>query len=517
MSLINWSWLFLVMYIGIMCCIGVYAQRKVKNADDFATARGSYGPFFLALAYAATTASGATFLGLPALAYQWGTSSLWYIFLYPVGVYIGVLISMRLVSTVGERFGNRSIPEYLGERYQSDGIRILVALMSLILLFYLIGQLVSGLVMFQLMLGLGKSSALIITTLVLLFYVVMGGAHADILSDGIQGAMMLILAIIVVFITLNGVGLEGGLSGLIKELKDQDLLLTGIFNSESSLFSSWWSVIVIVFAHIPLGLLPHLGNKLWALKSPNDRTTFIWMAASFGLTLSLMGIGGFLARAHFGEDLLTGSGNPNQALPLLFIEIFPSWLAALIGIGILSAVMSTADGLVISSSQIIANDLYRKTYIARNKIKLSDAEIDNNVLNISRVSTIVILISCAFFAQALINKNVALIVWIGIGGMMAAFSGPLIIGALWRGVTRSGAYAGLISGMGTFVILHAQLLDPLWFENGSVTQNITGWLLKQGPNPFACTFLGEIISVFITILVSKFSIKLPKEHIDQLF
>ena len=517
MSLINWSWLFLVMYIGIMCCIGVYAQRKVKNADDFATARGSYGPFFLALAYAATTASGATFLGLPALAYQWGTSSLWYIFLYPVGVYIGVLISMRLVSTVGERFGNRSIPEYLGERYQSDGIRILVALMSLILLFYLIGQLVSGLVMFQLMLGLGKSSALIITTLVLLFYVVMGGAHADILSDGIQGGMMLILAIIVVFITLNGVGLEGGLSGLIRELRDQDPLLTDIFNSESSLFSSWWSVIVIVFAHIPLGLLPHLGNKIWALKSPNDRSTFIWMAASFGLTLSLMGIGGFLARAHFGEDLLTGSGNLNQALPLLFIEIFPSWLAALIGIGILSAVMSTADGLVISSSQIIANDLYRKTYIARNKIKLSDAEIDNNVLNISRVSTIVILISCAFFAQALINKNVALIVWIGIGGMMAAFSGPLIIGALWRGVTRSGAYAGLISGMGTFVILHAQLLDPLWFENGSVTQNITGWLLKQGPNPFACTFLGEIISVFITILVSKFSIKLPKEHIDQLF
>ena len=52
-----------------MCFIGVYAQKKVKNADDFAIARGSYGPFFLALAYAATTASGATFLGLPALAY----------------------------------------------------------------------------------------------------------------------------------------------------------------------------------------------------------------------------------------------------------------------------------------------------------------------------------------------------------------------------------------------------------------------------------------------------------------
>ena len=117
----------------------------------------------------------------------------------------------------------------------------------------------------------------------------------------------------------------------------------------------------------------------------------------------------------------------------------------------------------------------------------------------------------------LLSAVAGLIVWIGIGGMMAAFSGPLIIGALWRGVTRSGAYAGLISGMGTFVILHAQLLDPLWFENGSVTQNITGWLLKQGPNPFACTFLGEIVSVLTTILVSKFSAKLPREHLDQMF
>ena len=47
---------------------------------------------------------------------------------------------------------------------------------------------------------------------------------------------------------------------------------------------------------------------------------------------------------------------------MLFIELFPTWLAALIGVGILAAIMSTADGLVVSSSQIIANDLYRRTF-----------------------------------------------------------------------------------------------------------------------------------------------------------
>jgi len=67
MSLTTWSWIFLVFYISAMLGIGFYAQRRIRHADDFATARGAYGPYFLALAFAASTASGATFLGSPPL------------------------------------------------------------------------------------------------------------------------------------------------------------------------------------------------------------------------------------------------------------------------------------------------------------------------------------------------------------------------------------------------------------------------------------------------------------------
>ena len=69
-----------------------------------------------------------------------------------IGVYVGILISMRLIAT-GNRFGNRSIPEYLGDRYQSDTMRLMVSLLSLVLFFYLAGQLVSGVVMFEIMLA----------------------------------------------------------------------------------------------------------------------------------------------------------------------------------------------------------------------------------------------------------------------------------------------------------------------------------------------------------------------------
>ena len=516
MSLITWSWLFLVLYVGLMLAFGLIGQRRIQHADDFATARGSYGPFFLALAFAASTASGATFLGGPGLAYEWGLSSVWGNFLYPMGVYFGVLISMRLIATSGNRFGNRTIPEYLGDRYQSEGIRVLVSIMSLVLFFYLAGQLVSGLVMFETMLGLAPEWALIITTAVLLFYVVLGGAHADILTDGVQGFMMLALAGVVIVLFLVGFGTEGGLSGMIDNLGAQDDKLVGPLNPTTPLYHSWWSIVAILFAHIPLGLLPHLGNKLWALKDSGGQMPFVRMAFVFGITLGMMGLGGLLARALLGDALLAEGSNPNESLPLLFIELFPTWLAALVGIGVLSAIMSTADGLVVSSSQIIANDLYRRTIVPRLKSQPSEEVLDKRVLLISRVSTVVVLFICMGMAWALMDVNIALIVWIGTGGMMAAFAGPLVVGALWRGVTRRGAYAGLATGFVTFIVLHTQLLDPAWFAPGTL-HDIVAWLYREGPNPFSCAAMGEFMSVTLTFAVSKLTQPLAKDHIRAMF
>lgn len=516
MSLIAWSWLFLFVYIGLMVGIGVFAQRRIKHADDFATARGSYGAVFLALAFAASTASGATFLGTPALGYEWGMAAQWGNFLYPIGLYFGVLICMRLIATSGNRFGNRSIPEYLGDRYQSEGIRVLVTLMSLVLLFYLAGQLVSGLVMFEVMLGLPKEWALLITTLVLLVYVVLGGAHADILTDGLQGFMMLALAVVVIVLVVFGVGVDGGFLGVVSNLAEQDENLVKPLNPATPLYHSWWSLVAIVLAHMPLGMLPHLGNKLWALKATGRQMSFVKLAFAFGLTLGMLGLAGLLSRALLGDALYEPGANPNSALPMLFIELFPTWLAALIGVGVLSAVMSTADGLVVSSSQIVANDLYRRSIAPRLHGDLGVEELDRRVLWLSRVSTVAVLVLAMGMAWALLDVNIALIVWIGSGGMMAAFAGPLVVGALWRGVTAKGAYAGLLAGFGTFVVLHTGMLDPAWFAPGALRQTVT-WLAGESPNPYSCAAMGEIVSVLITVGVSKLTQPLPQAHVDEMF
>ncbi len=487
MSLQAWSWTFFILYSIGMLGLGAWAAGRVKRADDYAVARQSYGPLSLALAFAATGASGATFLGLPGLAYSSGISVMLYAVCFPIGMYIGVFICLRVVSQTGNDFGSRSIPEYLGDRYGSDRIRIIAALMSLILFFYLAGQLVAGLVMFETMLGLSQGPALIITTLVLLLYVTLGGAHADILTDAFQGGVMLLIAFGVLVMFLVGYGVDGGLGGVMQQLSDQDPNTVRWLHPTTQIVGSPWAIVAIIIAHIPLGMLPHIGNKLWALKAGAAQRRFLIVAFVSALLLPMMSLGGVLARVHLGDSLLDGGAN--QAIPELFVTLFPSWLAALLGVAVLCAVMSTADGLVVSSAQVFANDLYRRTFAKRWSPNLSEEALDRRVLTVSRWATVGVLAASAAVAWALLDVNVALLVWMGIGGMTSALAGPLLIGSLWPGVTERGALFGMLTGFIMFGLLHTQSIP-------------VPWLLTQGPNPFACAALASMSGVVMTVGLS---------------
>ena len=146
----------------------------------------------------------------------------------------------------------------------------------------------------------------------LTIYVFMGGAHADILTDGAQGVMMLVLAVVVIFLFVFAVGTDGNLGDLIDNLERQDDNLVGPLNTSTPLYHSWWSIACIVLAHIPLGLLPHLGNKLWALKGTDQQKSFIKLAFTFGITLGMLGLAGLLARGLLGDSLYAEGSTPTR-------------------------------------------------------------------------------------------------------------------------------------------------------------------------------------------------------------
>ena len=488
-------------YIAAMVGFGIYASRQIKSADDYATARGSYGPLLLALAFASTAASGATFLGVPGLAYTHGVSILWIAFLYPIGIYLGVLICQKNVAQFGNQSGARSIPEYLGERYQSEALRISAAILSLLLLFYLAGQLVAGLVMFEMMLGLSKGVALTITAVVLLGYVTLGGAHADILTDGAQSFLMIVLAIAIAVLFFTGFGV-GGFDNLLASLEQQDPTLLNNFNQATPITSSTWSYITVVIAHIPLGLLPHIGNKLWALKNQSLRSRFLILAFIFGMILPMMALGGLLARALLGDDLI-GNG-ANTALPALFLQLFPSWLAALLGIGVLAAIMSTADGLLISTSQVFANDIYRRSIAPRWQAHISEADLDKIVLQVSRVVTVLTLLGAIALGWSIMHLNITLLIWAGVGGFTAALMGPLVLGSLWKGLTPAAALSGFWVGAISFVVIHSGWLSAQW-AYGSSFDTLARSFDYYAASPYSAATIGGLLSLICCYTVSQFT------------
>ncbi len=511
-----YSWVFLIVYMILMLGVGFWGAKRVKNSDDFATARSSFGPIFLALAFASSAASGGTFMGLPALAYEYGVSALWYAFLYPIGVYFGVLICAKLVSSSGSKFGNRSIPEFLGDRYQSEFIRIAVAIFSLLLLFYLSSQLVAGLVIFEQMLGLSPVWALTLTCGVLTAYVVLGGAHADILTDGLQGSLMLLMAIGIGLMFFFGIGIEGNLGTVFSSIEKMDEKLISPVNERSPIAHSYWAIISVMIAHIPLGMLPHVGNKLWALKSNSMRQQFLVVTFAFGMIMPLIALGGILARFTLGDALFAEGSNPNESIPALFIEIMPTWLAALLSIAVLSAIMSTADGLVVSSSQVFANDIYRKSLVPRFYPTLSQEAVDRRILSVSRWSTVLVLVGSTIIGWMLMDMNIAMLLWSGSGGMMAALAGPLLLGAIWKGVTKSGAIAGIMTGPIFFLVTYMGFVPFGVWGDGVFGMVMDGWAL-QGGNPFKSTTIAMGISVTATIAVSLGTKPLPEEHLNVIF
>jgi hypothetical protein len=98
----------------------------------------------------------------------------------------------------------------------------------------------------------------------------------------------------------------------------------------------------------------------------------------------------------------------------------------MLGVGVLSAIMSTSDGLFISIAVIFSNDLYKRTLapvIHKNK---SEQQIDRIALNISRVAIVIVGIVAVWLASDR-PKFLAVLLWIGIGGIVSGAAGPLAL------------------------------------------------------------------------------------------
>ena len=498
-----WGWAWVAVFLALFIGIGVWGMRKTSNDEDFAVARGAYGPVTLAFAFAATIASGATFMSLPGMAYSKGFASLWYPATYPIAIYVGMILAIKLIKRAGDKFRSNSLPEFMGQRYNSNFLRIGFALVSMLLVYYIAAQIVAAATIFEVLLGLNYQHGILASVAVIALYITMGGTHADIMTDGIQGVMMVLIGLIIGVIFFLGVGFEGTGPSLINDAlvkQDPSLGWDNYFREGDVLFGSFWLISLIFIAHIPFAMNPHIGKLAFALNDPKQIRTFLLIAIPVGSILGFTVLGGLHARALFGPEF-GDVIRPDQAIPVLFTQLFPPFLAGLLGVGVLSAIMSTSDGLFISIAVIFSNDLYKKTFapvIHKNKSK---EQVEQIALNISRVAIVLVGVVACWLAWNP-PQFLAVLLWMGVGGILAGATGPLLIGSLWKGATKTGAIASFLVGVISFGV-----------------GIVYCFVLKEVPfkNPFAVAGTCIIIAAVTMIVVSLFTKKLPQEHVDDMF
>lgn len=494
-----WGWAFLVAYVVLILGLGYVGYKRTDTQDDYATARGGFGFLALALAYAATVASGSTFMGIPGMAYGMGFKAGYYAMIYPIGIYLGMMLVARITKMVGDRFGSQSVPDYLGDRYQSPVLRLLAALLALFLLFYIMAQIVAAGWMFDTILGLDYQWGIWFAGVLLLVYLTAGGSHADILTDAVQGAIMIGVTILIVVMFVVGWGVDGGM-GAVNAALDSGLQWDNHTDPENPIFANWWVIFLLFIAHIGFTALPHLGNKFFAIKGTQYMKRFMTVAAVVGMALPLMFLGGVLGRAQ-GIQL----DNPDAIIPMLFVESLPAVLAAFLGVAILSAIISTADGLIIAVSQIFANDLYRKTYVPWKGGDPESDAVSQRALWISRISTVVVTIA-AVVAVMTPPEYLSILLWVGIGGIIAGYGGPYFVGTFWEETSKVAALSALVVAFGVYFVIHLGPQAGLY----------EGWY-PYNENPYASSGIGFAISCIVTYGVSKFTEPLPEGHLDEVF
>ncbi|AVP58320.1 VC_2705 family sodium/solute symporter [Pulveribacter suum] len=173
---------------------------------------------------------------------------------------------------------------------------------------------------------------------------------------------------------------------------------------------------------------------------------------------------------RFGADLIVLATPEIGGLPYV--------VAGLVAAGGLAAALSTADGLLLTISNALVRDLYFQETRKR-------ASPEQRVI-LTKFTLLSVALSAAFVA-ALKPSEILPIVSASFSIAASAFVPAMVLGIFWRGTTRQGAVAGMVSGLAvTVYYLMAQvdwvhevvprvlLPDGLWFGIHPISAGVFG-------------------------------------------
>ena len=341
-------------YVVLVYFLSWIGMRRTKDISGFSIGNKDMSPYLVGITLAASIASTATFVINPGFIYVHGLSAyLHYGLAGSAGTITAFLTLSRGFLRIGESFQALTLPDWIYHRYQHRGFSQYFAFINLLSITFVVLILVGCSLIVTNLFPVEQKTALVLILLFVFSYVLMGGTYAHAYTNTLQGIIMLVVALLLFIL-----GLKYFEGGFFTELAGVGKNYAAVYNSDSELYYSFFSVFasgfIITYA---LMLQPHILTKVLYLRSAADLNKFIGTTVVVGFMFTLVLMVGFFARLS-GLEI---SSQDTVVVEYLNYEFSGSPLGEIfltfIMLTLLAAGMSTLDGILVSLSAIVVNDI----------------------------------------------------------------------------------------------------------------------------------------------------------------
>ena len=474
--------LILIVYLVANTVIGIIASKNSDKRSSmsyekkyFIGSRGMNG-LVLAMTTVATYTSVSSFVSGPGAAgLTYGFSQAWVSGAQVGAAFLVLGVLGKKFAVVSRKTGAVTIAGYLKARYQSDALVVVTSILMLIFFVtQMIAQFLGGATLIETVTGLPYWASLAIFALVVIGYTAFGGFTAVVITDTIQGIIMLVGTFLFMFFVVRGIGgFENVAPAMDAALPGWDNL-TGTGYSTGSLLSFW------VLVGIGLLGLPQTAVRGMGFKDTKSMHRAMLIGT---ITVGVLMIGMHTAGVWAGA--LAGGkeyASTDYFIPDIVMSIMPVGVAGLFLAAPMAAVMSTVSSLLILASASVVKDIVGNYWVGDKPKRKAVYE-----KHLSKSSLLVtLLIGIVVFVLTLSPPDI--IFWVNLfamGGLECCFFWPIVGGIFYTKGNDKAALASTILGVACYIISY-QFKLTVWGINSVVWGLLIGGIVYFAVGKLTC-------------------------------
>ena len=435
------DYIVLAVYAIVMIAIAFYTKNRSGSVNDFLLAgkKGLNG-WMTAFAYGTTYFSAVIFIGYAGqFGRAFGLASVWIgIGNAVIGTLIAWLVLAKRTKNMTQRLGAKTMPEFFEKRYSSTGLKLVSAVIIFIFLIPYSASVYNGLSsLFEIVFGIEGWIVMIALAALTALYLFFGGYFATALSDFIQGIIMIIGVVCMIFCFMNTENVSWDISKLVNDPN----LTWFTFEAESKgIYGSTVSLIaLILLTSLGVWALPQTIHKYYAIRDKKAITQGVVISTAFAMIIGFIAYFSGALSIFFPET----AGIPDaEVIPTMLSVAIPVGLTGVIAVLILSASMSTLSSVSLASASVIAVDLYKGGL----RKDASDKKV-NVVMRVLCLAFVALSVVIAILNEIYGIAAIAYMMGVSWGTLAGCFMGPYVLGVIWKKVTKPAVWASIASSL----------------------------------------------------------------------